>query len=130
MDDLYRENILDHFQNPRNFGQIDSPDITFKDSNPLCGDELQIDIKVEDEKVTDVKFHCRCCAICKASASMLTELIEEQTVEDLKNITKEDIMDNLGITLGPVRLKCALLPLKVLKAGVYGIDKIPDEEED
>ena len=129
MDDLYRENILDHFQNPRNFGKIENPDISYYDSNPLCGDELQIDLKFENEKVTDVKFHCKCCAICKASASMLTEMIEGFDKNALKNISKEDIMEYLGITLGPVRIKCALLPLKVLKAGVYGINVWPDEED-
>ncbi len=123
MDDLYRENIMDHYQNPRNFGEIENPDISFKDSNPLCGDELQIDLKIEDNKVADVKFHCKCCAICKASASMLTEMVEDQDLDGLKEINKEDVMDNLGISLGPVRIKCALLPLKVLKAGIYGIDK-------
>ena len=128
MDDLYRENILEHFQNPRNFGKIENPDISYKDSNPLCGDELQIDLKFEDEKVKEVKFHCKCCAICKASASMLTEMVEEQSKDELKNISKEDVMENLGISLGPVRIKCALLPLKVLKAGIYGIDKWNDEE--
>ncbi len=128
MDDLYRENILDHFQNPRNFGKIENPDITYKDSNPLCGDELQVDLTFENEKVKEVKFHCKCCAICKASASMLTEMIEEQTKDELKNISKEDVMENLGISLGPVRIKCALLPLKVLKAGIYGIDKWDEEE--
>lgn len=129
MDDLYRENILDHFQNPRNFGKIENPDISYHDSNPLCGDELQIDLKFDNDKVIDVKFHCKCCAICKASASMLTEMIEGFDKSALKNISKEDIMEYLGITLGPVRIKCALLPLKVLKAGVYGINVWPDEED-
>lgn len=129
MDDLYRENIMDHYQNPRNYGKIENPDISFKDSNPLCGDKLQIDIKIDNEKVSDVKFNCKCCAICKASASILTEMIEEMSLDELKEIGKNEVMEALGISLGPVRIKCALLPLKVLKAGVYGINKWPDEEE-
>ena len=91
-------------------------------------DELQIDLTFENEKVKEIKFHCKCCAICKASASMLTEMVEEQSKDELKNISKDDVMENLGISLGPVRIKCALLPLKVLKAGIYGIDKWTEQE--
>ncbi|RMF91366.1 MAG: SUF system NifU family Fe-S cluster assembly protein [Nitrospinota bacterium] len=126
MDDFYRENILDHYKNPRNFGTLEHPDISYQDSNPLCGDEIRIDLKLEGDKVAAVRFSGHGCAISQASASMLTEMIEGKTLEEIKQIGKEDILENLGIPLGPVRLKCALLALKVLKAGVYGLKEWPE----
>ncbi len=129
MDDLYRENILEHYKNPSNYGILQDPDISYTDSNPLCGDEIRIDINLDNNKVKDVRFQGKGCAISKASASMLTEMIEGMSLEEMKEITKEDIMDVLGITLGPVRIKCALLSLKVLKAGAYGLKGWPGEEE-
>lgn len=129
MEDFYREYILDHYRNPRNRGVIESPDITYEDSNPLCGDELRIDLLVDDGgNVEDVKFSGRGCAISQASASMLTELVEGKSLDEVKQIDKEELLETLGIPLSPVRVKCALLSLKVLKGGVYGLSGIDDEE--
>lgn len=131
MDDFYRELILDHYKNPRNQGTLDPHDISFEDDNPLCGDRIRIDLRVDGEnRVTDVAFTGRGCAISQASASLLTEEIRGKTLDEIKKISKEDILEMLGIELGPVRLKCALLSLKVLKAGVYGINEWPGEEKE
>jgi nitrogen fixation NifU-like protein len=130
MDDMYREVILDHYKNPRNHGQLEPADISYEDDNPLCGDRIRIDIRLDENKrVKEVAFSGQGCAISQASASMLTEEILGKSVEELKQIGKEDILELLGIELGPVRLKCALLSLKVLKAGVYGVDKTADQLE-
>lgn len=118
--DIYREIILDYYRNPRNFGKIENPDISKHDSNPLCGDELEMHINLKDNKVSDVKFTGKGCAISQASASMLTELIMGKDFDYVKKLTKEDILENLGLPdLGPARIKCALLSLKVLKYGIY-----------
>jgi len=131
MEDLYRENILDHYQNPRHYGTLDDPDISYEDDNPLCGDVIRLDIKLDDHnRVTQVAFSGEGCAISQASASMLTEEIMGKTLDELKQISKEDVLDMLGIQLGPVRIKCALLSLKVLKAGAYGLTDWPGEEEE
>ncbi|HRI57527.1 MAG: SUF system NifU family Fe-S cluster assembly protein [Anaerolinea sp.] len=123
MDALYREAILDHYKHPRHKGHLDSPDITHFDHNPFCGDEITLELKVEDGVVTQAAFDGRGCAISQASASMMTEEIIGKSLEELKGWTKDDILDLLGIDIGPVRLKCALLPLKALKAGVWGIEE-------
>jgi nitrogen fixation NifU-like protein len=118
--DIYREIILDYYRNPRNYGKIENPDISKRDSNPLCGDELEMHINLKDNKVSDVKFTGKGCAISQASASMLTELIMGKDFEYVKKLTKEEILENLGLPdLGPARIKCALLSLKVLKYGIY-----------
>jgi len=127
-EDLYKENILDHYKNPRNYGEIENPDISYFDTNPLCGDELQLQIKVKDGKAEDVKFKGKGCSISQASASMLTEMILGQDMEEVKKIGKKEILDAVGLQLGPSRIKCALLSLKVLKAGAYGL-KTEDEED-
>jgi nitrogen fixation protein NifU and related proteins len=127
--DIYREIILDYYRNPRNYGKIQDPDIAQRDSNPLCGDELEMHLNIKDDKVADVKFTGKGCAISQASASMLTELIMGKDFEYVKKLTKEDILDNLGLhDLGPARIKCALLSLKVLKSGLYSylVDKLQD----
>jgi len=130
-DDLYRQNILEHYQNPRNFGTLERPDISAEDSNPLCGDEIRIDLLVKDGVIEDVRFSGKGCSISRAAASMLTEEIRGKTLEEVKRIGKDDVLEMLGIELGPVRLKCALLALKTLKVGVYGIRGWPgDDEED
>jgi nitrogen fixation NifU-like protein len=131
MEDFYRENILDHYRNPRNKGQLEDPTHTHEEDNPLCGDVIRIDLHVNDQNVIDeVRFDGQGCAISQASASMLTELIEGKTLEEAKELSKEDILEALGIEIGPVRLKCALLSLKVLKAGVYDLPEWIDEDED
>jgi len=130
-DDLFRQNILDHYQNPRNYGTLERPDISAEDSNPLCGDEIRMDLKVKDGVIEDVRFSGKGCSISRAAASMLTEEIRGKTLEEVKRIGKDDVLEMLGIELGPVRLKCALLALKTLKVGVYGVRGWPgDDGED
>jgi nitrogen fixation NifU-like protein len=122
MDDFYRENILDHFRNPRNAGTLENATHSHEEDNPLCGDVIRIDLHVNEDNVIDeVAFKGKGCAISQASASMLTEMIQGKTLEEAKQIGKEDILEALGIEIGPVRMKCALLSLKVLKAGAYGL---------
>ena len=130
MEDLYRDNIIDHYQNPRNYGALEHPDISYEDSNPVCGDELRIDLKIDQGRVADARFQGHGCSISQASASMLTEEIIGKTLDEVKQIDKQYLLDLLGIPLGPVRLKCALLSLKVLKAGAYGVRGWPGEDEE
>jgi nitrogen fixation NifU-like protein len=130
VEDLYRDNIIDHYQNPRNYGTLESPDISYEDSNPVCGDEIRMDLKIQDGRVADARFQGHGCSISQASASMLTEEINGKTLEEVKQIDKQYLLDMLGIPLGPVRLKCALLSLKVLKAGAYGLHGWPGEDEE
>jgi len=127
-DDLYRQTILDHYQNPRNFGTLEHPDISAEDSNPLCGDEIRIDLQVKDGVIEDVRFSGKGCSISRAAASMLTEEIRGKTLDEVKRIGKDDVLEMLGIELGPVRLKCALLALKTLKVGVYGVRGWPGDD--
>lgn len=135
MDDFYREEILEHYTHPHNYGTLEDPDISHEEDNPLCGDRIRFDIELgqDGQTVKDVRFSAVGCAISKASASMLTDLLMGQTLEEIKALTKEDVVEELGIDLGPVRLKCALLPLKVVKVGAYGLDEWLDgaqEEEE
>ena len=128
MDDLYREVIIEHYKNPSHRGKLDPHDISFADNNPLCGDHIQIDLRVDtDGVISDARFDGHGCAISQASADLLIESIVGKPVEDVKKLNKQDLLDMLGIELGPVRLKCALLSLKVLKAGVYGLGEASDE---
>lgn len=117
--DIYREVILDHYRHPRNFGKLEKPDIRVKDANPLCGDVIELTLKVQDSRIEDVKFNGQGCAISQAAASMLTEAIKGKTVEEAKAFGKDDMLKALGIEVGPTRIKCALLALKTLKTGVY-----------
>jgi nitrogen fixation protein NifU and related proteins len=128
--DLYREEILDHYKHPHHFGHIDHPDLVFHDSNPLCGDEIILELKVEDGKVVDAAFTGHGCAISRAAASMMTDEIIGKSVEDLRGWQKEQLLDLLGIEIGPVRVKCALLPLKALKGAVWGLHEGESLDED
>lgn len=126
MDDFYRENILDHYRHPRNKGHLENPDIHYHDVNPFCGDEITIELKVEDGHIVEAAFDGKGCAISQASASMLTEELVGMTLEEVRKLDKDYIIDLLGIPIGPVRLKCALLSLKVVKAGVWGLEEWPE----
>ena len=126
---IYQEELLDHYENPSNYGTLSDPDISHEEDNPLCGDRIRIDLVVEDDTIKEVRFSGHGCTISQAAASMLTEKIEGKTLTEIKQLTKDNILDMIGIPLGPVRLKCALLALKVLKAGAYGIKGWPGEED-
>lgn len=130
VDDLYKELILDHSQHPHNRGTLADATNSYEDSNPLCGDKIRMDLKIENGVIADVKFTGKGCAISQASASMLTDEIKGKSLEELKHIDKQVVLDMLGIPLGPSRIKCALLPLKVAKASAYGIHEAEDEDEE
>jgi nitrogen fixation protein NifU and related proteins len=128
-DDIYREIILDHYRNPRNKGRLTNPDVSIHDSNPLCGDEIDIHLKVEEDKIKEIKFEGRGCAISQASVSMLTEMVLNKPLTLVKDLAKGDILENIGLAnLGPARIKCALLSLKVLKMAMikYYTDRDPE----
>lgn len=128
MDDLYREVIIERYKNPAYRGELDPHDISFEDENPLCGDHIRIDLRVDEKEIiTEAAFSGHGCAISQASADLLLEFVIGKSLEAVKKIRKEDLLDLLGIELGPVRLKCALLPLKIIKAGVYGLGESSDE---
>ena len=128
MDDFYRELIIDRYKNPQMRGELDPHDYSYEDDNPICGDELRIDLRVdEQQRITAASFTGKGCAISLASADLLVESIVGKPLDEIKGLSKEDIIELLGIELGPVRLKCALLSLKVLKAGIYGLDELEEE---
>ncbi len=128
-DELFRETILEHYKHPRNHGTLDQPDFAFEDSNPLCGDRLRMEFRVRDDVIVESRFNGHGCSISQAAASMLTERIEGMKLDEAKRLGSGDVLEMLGIELGPVRLKCALLALKTMKAGLYGIDRWPDDDE-
>ena len=119
-DDLYRENILDHYKNPRNHGTIEAADATAEGMNPLCGDEVTIMVSFADdgETIRDVKFDGRGCAISQASTSMLTELVKGRKAAEVARFERDELLGEVGIPLTPVRLKCAILGLHTLKVAL------------
>ena len=118
--DIYKDIILDYYRNPRNFGDLANADVRAKDSNPLCGDIIEMQLKINDGKIDDVRFKGKGCAISQASASMLTEAIKGKSLDDVKAMGKSNVLELMGIDPGPTRIKCALLGLKVVKLAVYG----------
>jgi nitrogen fixation NifU-like protein len=128
-DDIYRQLILEHYKHPGNRGTISDATISHEEDNPLCGDKIRIDLLVENEVVKDAKFNGQGCAISQASADMLLDEIIGKTLDEVRHFDKQTILDLIGISLTPARLKCALLSLKVLKVGAYGLSAWREEED-
>jgi len=132
MDNLYRDFILEHYRNPHNQGVLDPHDLHFADSNPTCGDEMSMTIRLDESKqrVAEVAFDGRGCAISQASASILTDELAGMTVQELRDLDPRGVVENLGVPIGPARLKCALLSYKVLQGAVIGSEARWPEEAD
>ncbi len=128
----YREYILDHYRDPRNYGKLEHPDVHAEDSNPLCGDQLSLDLSLEGNRVKEVRFQGRGCAISQAAASMLTEMIEGKTIDEVVSLGRDDVLDALGIPISPARTKCAFLSLRVLHTGLAlaGLEQPPADEDE
>ena len=122
MDDLAQANILEHYKEPRNHGTIDHPTVSHEESNPLCGDRVRMDLLIKDGVIEDMRFSGRGCTISQATASMLTEALKGQSVDEAKQFGRDDVLDLLGIPIGYARMKCAMLGLKALKVAVYTAD--------
>jgi nitrogen fixation NifU-like protein len=119
MDDLYRDEILEHYRRPHNFGTLDAPDAAFEGSNPLCGDRITMMLGLgEDDRVSAVAFTGRGCAISQASASMLTDAIRGKPLTEVAGLRDQDVLDELGIEISPARLKCALLSIETLRNAI------------
>lgn len=127
MDDFYRENILDHYKNPRNSGHLDHPTLTAEGVNPLCGDELSVELLIEDDRVADVRFNGRGCAISQAAASMISEVAKGRPVDEVRALGAEQVLEELGIPLMPIRLKCALLSVNLLRVALG--EEAPQDDE-
>ena len=130
-DDLYREHILDHYKSPRNYGAMEDPDGHAKGQNPLCGDEVSISVKfgADGETIEDIRFEGRGCAISQAATSMLTGIVKGKTATQVAQLPKEELLEEVGIELTPIRLKCAILGLGVLKVALHESrgTPLPDE---
>ncbi len=120
---MYRDYILDHYKNPRNAGELPGATNTYKSDNPLCGDEITMALLIEDDLVKDVRFNGKGCAISQASASILTEEIKGKTLDEVRTIDQQHVLENLGIPISPARVKCALLGLKTLKGAAWGLQE-------
>jgi nitrogen fixation NifU-like protein len=128
-DQLYREVILDHYRNPRSHGLLDSPDAQAEGQNPLCGDEVTVSLRFDGDTISEVGFEGRGCAISQAATSMLTEIVQGKTADEVARMPKEELLEEIGIPLTPVRLKCAILGLGVLKVALHKSKGTPLPEE-
>jgi nitrogen fixation NifU-like protein len=126
MDELYRDYILEHYKQPRNFGELETHDLEYHDTNPLCGDELGVHIVVEDGKIADLKWHGQGCAISQASASIASEELIGMPVDDAAALDADWMLEHLGIAISATRRKCALLNLKVVRGAVTGDASWPE----
>jgi nitrogen fixation NifU-like protein len=128
LDDFYRDYILDHYRNPRNFGNLENPDVEAEDLNPLCGDQIKMELKLQGGVIHEVRFSGKGCAISQASASMLTEQVKGMKLDDVAKLSKDAVLENVGIGISPTRMKCAMLGLRVLKSAAIGhLADWPDE---
>ncbi len=118
MPELYSDILLDHFRHPRNYGSLESPDVSNEQFNPLCGDRIRLELKLEQSLVTAARFKGDACAICTAAASLLTEIVLGQNVEELSNLPDAQLISALESEIQPARLQCALLPLHALREGL------------
>jgi nitrogen fixation NifU-like protein len=129
VDDFYRDYILDHYRNPHNFGHLEDFDADAEDLNPLCGDQIRMELKLDEGIVRDVRFSGKGCAISQAAASMLTERVKGMKLSDIAKLSKDVVLEDVGIGISPTRMKCAMLGLRVLKSAAIGeIAGWPDEE--
>jgi nitrogen fixation NifU-like protein len=129
-DQLYRELILDHYKNPRNHGLLEPADALAEGQNPLCGDEVSVSVRMgADDRIEEVGFEGRGCAISQAATSMLSDLVKGRTAQEVATMPKDELLDELGIPLTPVRLKCAILGLGVLKLALHKAKGTPLPEE-
>lgn len=119
--DIYREHILDHYRQPRNYGKLAKPDLTADQTNPLCGDHLHFELAVSDGRVTEVKFTGGGCAISLAAASILTEMTDGRSVTAVSKLSDQDMLRELGVPLSPSRLKCGLLALTGVRKALKGV---------
>lgn len=129
MDDIYRANILDHFRTPHHQGKLDRPDASYEDFNTSCGDRVHMDFAIQDGQISDVRFDGRGCAISQAATSMLTDQLIGLSVEQAMALDKQDIIEELGIEVGPARQKCAYLGLKTMKRALAGLDWEDDDDD-
>ena len=128
-DQLYREVILDHYRNPRGHGALEGADATAEGQNPLCGDEISISLAFDGDTISDVRFEGRGCAISQAATSMLTELVVGRDATEVARMPKEELLEEIGIPLSPIRLKCAILGLGVLKVALHKAKGTPLPDE-
>jgi nitrogen fixation NifU-like protein len=128
-DELYREQILDHYKNPRGYGALEDADAEAEGMNPLCGDEVAVSVSLNGERIEDIRFRGRGCAISQAATSMLMEMVKGRTAQQVAAMSREELLEEVGIPLTPVRLKCALLGLGVLKVALHRAKGTPLPEE-